>query len=107
MIIQHIYQSAYILVGFFSSRNIIDVVSNNELGARTISPSFIRSTQYNNPISETVPVFPNMVMLSPILKGLVIAKYIPDIIFPIRFWAAKPITIPVTAPIDAAMAGSG
>ncbi|HZE77901.1 MAG TPA: hypothetical protein VE089_05065 [Nitrososphaeraceae archaeon] len=69
------YQSAYTLV-FFSSRNIIDVVNNNELGARTVSPSFIKSTQYNNRRSETVPVFPNMVMLSPILKGLVIARYI-------------------------------
>ena len=104
MIIQYIPISIYISRLFYC--NIIDVVSNNELGARIISPSFIRSTQYNNPISVTVPVFLKMVILSPILNGLVI-KYIPAIIFPIRFWAAKPIPITVTAPIDAAMAGSG
>jgi hypothetical protein len=104
-----IYNSTYIPVSinfrFFSSRNIIDVANNNELGACTLSPSFIKSTLYNNPVCETVTVFPRIVMLSPILNGLAFAKYTPDIIFPIRFYAAKPITIPVTVPIDAAMAG--
>jgi hypothetical protein len=39
------------------------------------------------------------------LNGLFNIKYNPAIIFPITFWAAKPPTMPVMAPIDAAKTG--
>jgi hypothetical protein len=45
-------------------------------------------------------------ILSPILNGRVIARYIPAIMFPIKFEAAKPIIIPEIVLIDAAMTGS-
>jgi hypothetical protein len=61
---------------------------------------------YNNPISKIIPVLPNTVALSPILKGLVMARYNPEIRFPMTFWLANPITIPVIVPIDAAIMGS-
>ena len=99
-----IYKGAGIL-GFFPSLNIIDDVINKVLGTSTVSPVSISSPEYNNPISITLPLFPNTVILSSILNGLVIVKYIPAIRFPMTFWAAKPITMPVIAPIDAAKAG--
>src|SRR5436309_10767383 len=63
------------------------------------------SPEYNNPMSATLPVFPKTVILSSILNGLAKVRYIPAIIFPITVWAAKPITTPVMAAIDAAKAG--
>jgi len=70
-----------------------------------VSPVSNLSPEYNNPISATLPLFPKTVILSSILNGLVIVKYIPAIIFPITVWAAKPITTPVMVAIVAAKAG--
>jgi hypothetical protein len=36
---------------FFICNNTIGVVNNDELGARTISPFFIRRSQFSNPMS--------------------------------------------------------
>ena len=58
-----------------------------------------------SPISLTLPSSSNILILSPILNGLVIARYIPAITFPIKFEAAKPITIPVIVLTDAAKTG--
>ena len=54
----------------------------DELGAIIISPSSLLSLLYNNPISNTIPVLLKTVTLSPILNGLVMARYSPAIIFP-------------------------
>lgn len=53
-----------------------------------------------------MPVFPNTVMLSPTLNGLVLAKYNPAIRFPMSDCEANPITSPVIVVIEAATRGS-
>lgn len=91
------------MVSFFTI--ITGVVSNAELGALRISPVDIKSSQFNSPMSLTIPLFPKTVIISPILNGLINVKYIPAIIFPSRFCEAKPITsadrVPIAAPTPA------
>ena len=84
----------------------IVVETNDKFGASIMSPSSVFSRLYNNPISKIIPVLPNTVTLSPILKGRVMARYNPEIKFPRTFWLANPITIAVIVPIDAAIIGS-
>ena len=84
----------------------IVVETIDKFGASMMWPSSFLRLVYNNPISNIIPVFPNTVALSPILKGRVIARYNPEIKFPITFWLAKPITTPVIVAIDAAIIGS-
>ena len=88
----------------FSLLIITGDVNKDELGALIISPFDINSSQFNSPMSRTFPLFPNTVITSSILNGLVSDKYMPAIIFPKRFCEAKPITSADKVPIDAATA---
>lgn len=82
------------------------VLISDALGARIVSPSSVISLVYRRPISYTVPVLPNTVTLLPILNGRAMARYNPEIAFPKTFWLAKPITIAVMVPTEAAISGS-
>ena len=68
----------------------MSIMMNRELFI--ISPLDINSSQFNSPMSRTFPLFPNTVITSSILNGLVSDKYMPAIMFPKRFCEAKPIT---------------
>ena len=63
----------------------IVVETNDKFGANIVSSSSVLRRVYNNPISKIIPVLPNTVTLSPILKGRVMAKYNPEIKFPRTF----------------------
>jgi hypothetical protein len=86
---------------------ILIVADTSELlDAMIISPVSDKSLLYRRPISYMRPVFPNTVMLSPTLNGLVLAKYNPAMRFPIRDCEANPITNPVIVVMEAATSGS-
>ena len=87
---------------FVCSIIIMGVVSIEERLLPTMLPSFIKRSQFSNPMSWTVPVFPKTIIMPHILNGTVGYMYIPATMFPSRFCEAKPMTNAELAPIDAA-----
>lgn len=86
---------------------ILIVADTSELlDAMIMSPVSDKSLLYRRPISYIRPVFPNTVMLSPTLNGLVLARYNPAIRFPMSDCEANPITNPVIVVMEAATSGS-